>query len=212
MVQAVLANLLQNENLDEVTEDLDLPKLVSGVAIKWGKQIPAVVTNEGRVFRADDDRMVSLKATLTYNRVKATKTFTLKVKARDTQVDDWEWLQSVKESLLSGVDLDNVTENLYFPLEVGEVLLSWESDNPAVIDNEGAVTRGVKDEFVTVTVSLEYRGLTDEAVFLITVKKIEQTSEYYRGGGVCWRGTEGVPAIILSKIITNTLIKNHRIA
>ena len=202
LVQAVLANLLQNENLDEVTEDLDLPKLVSGVAIKWESGDPAVVTNEGRVFRADDDRMVSLKATLTYNRAKATKTFTLKVKARDTQVDDWEWLQSVKESLLSGVDLDNVTENLYFPLEVGEVLLSWESDNPAVIDNEGAVTRGVKDEFVTVTVSLEYRGLTDEAVFLITVKKIEQTlSEYYRGA-------EGLTGAELKAFLHN-IIKDH---
>ena len=203
LVSQVKAGLLAGVQLDAVTEDLELPTNISGVDIAWKSSDPAVVTAAGRIFRAETDKTVTLTATLTLNRVRDTKAFALQVLAREDVIDDWEWLLAVKESLLAEEDLDNVTGNLYFPPEVGEVAIIWESDNPAVIDREGGVMRGSADVIVVVTAHLTYKDLSDEAVFIITVKKIEQTlSDYYRGA-------EGLSGDALKAFLHN-IIKDHR--
>lgn len=202
LVEAVKEGLLKNVNLDAIVDNLDLPLVVNGVMIKWKSSNPTVVNENGQVTRPELDCMVTLTATLTYNQASAVKIFYLRIKAREINDDDLLWLNTVKSNLLTDVDLDNIISDLYFPTEISDVALIWSTNHPNVINSEGGVTRDSIDIVVSITVYLEYKGLSDRATFTATVKKIEQSlSEYYRGA-------EGLSGQELKNLLNNK-IKGH---
>ncbi len=87
----------------------------------------------------------------------------------------WEGVSA--ESVLFGMDLHNVTENILLPQTytvdiIGDVSLTWESSNPAVLSNSGVVTRQDKD--TTVTLNL-YAGEKSLGSVEVTVLGMEPT-------------------------------------
>jgi|GEM_PF-972694 len=71
----------------------------------------------------------------------------------------------------SGSDtLINVTGDLQLPSSVGEVTITWESSNDAVISNSGKVVRPSADTEVTLTATLTYKDKSETLKFKVTVK------------------------------------------
>lgn len=85
-----------------------------------------------------------------------------------TLVDAFDDLQIAFS--VEGDTLEKVTGNLQLPTKVGEVTISWVSDNEAVISNTGKVVMPSKDTVVKLTATLEYNGQTKTKTFTITVK------------------------------------------
>lgn len=62
-------------------------------------------------------------------------------------------------------------QDITLPAKVGDVVITWSSDKPAVISNAGKVVQGTEDVVVKITATLTYKGKTDTKEFTITVKK-----------------------------------------
>ena len=74
------------------------------------------------------------------------------------------------EFTVEGDALEKVTGNLQLPTVVGDVTITWSSDNPDVISNDGKVTIPKEDTVVKIVATLTFDGKTKEKTFTITVK------------------------------------------
>lgn len=62
-------------------------------------------------------------------------------------------------------------KNITLPTSIGEVVITWESNKPAVISNTGVVTKGAEAVEVKLTATLTYKGKTETKYFNINVPK-----------------------------------------
>lgn len=60
-------------------------------------------------------------------------------------------------------------ENITLPPSLGDVVITWESNKPAVISATGVVTQGVEAVEVKLTATLTYKGKTEVKYFTINV-------------------------------------------
>ena len=122
-----------------------------------------------------------------------------------------EVIEEAYASVLGGVDLTKVEEDLILPMKVGEVLITWESSNEDVLTNSGIVTRQNGDSIVILTATLKYNGtevtktetviilgLHEATTYTATVKNVEN-------GQVTLSKTSGIN---VSETITITVTPN----
>jgi uncharacterized protein YdeI (BOF family) len=69
----------------------------------------------------------------------------------------------------SGDSINSVTQNLNLPTKVGDVTITWSSNNPTVISNQGVVTRGFADVNVVLTATATLNDKTDTKPFTVKV-------------------------------------------
>ena len=85
------------------------------------------------------------------------------------------WLESLSASDVKGkLDLGDVSAvkgNMSLPTSYLGASISWASDTPAVIANDGTVTRPDSDTAVNLTATIDKDGLTDTKTFAVTVLK-----------------------------------------
>ncbi len=62
-------------------------------------------------------------------------------------------------------------ENITLPSSLGDVVITWESNKPAVISTTGVVTQGAEAVEVKLTATLTYKGKTEVKYFTINVPK-----------------------------------------
>lgn len=72
-----------------------------------------------------------------------------------------------------GDSASSVTRNLTLPSALGEITISWATNNAAVVSNQGVVVRPNADTVVTLTATLTLREVSETKVFQITVKAAE---------------------------------------
>lgn len=99
--------------------------------------------------------------------------FIIGCKGEEEKVD----LEKVYSELLSDVDLQRVTENLEFLTSVEDVTITWESNKPEVIDNNGKVTRTEEDVIVTIKVTLTSGEEKLNKEIKVKVLKVEETDK-----------------------------------
>lgn len=122
-----------------------------------------------------------------------------------------EIIEEAYASIVGGVDLNNVTEDLILPMKVGEVLITWESSNEDVLTNSGIITRQNGDSIVMLTATLKYNGTTVEKKETIIVVGLHQaitytaTVENVENGQVTLSKTSGIN---VSETITITVTPN----
>lgn len=91
--------------------------------------------------------------------------------------DQEDVLQATSQLTLEG-DLSNTTANLPLPTSgLNETLIQWESNNPAVLLNDGTVFRpelGMSDVQVVLTAKVSKGVWEERKQFVITVKAIQQ--------------------------------------
>jgi hypothetical protein len=97
-------------------------------------------------------------------------TFTLIACGNNNQELADEAADSVAIIFASGDNANSVTQNLNLPTTVGEVAITWSSNNTSVIANNGTVTRGFNDVTVVLTATATVGDATGSKQFTLIVK------------------------------------------
>ena len=160
---------------DEVIDNLVLPGTgQNGSKITWKSTNPEYLAADGTVNRPAaeaGDQTVTLTATLTLAGETIKKPFDIKVLADAPENDLKIMMQNF--TLAQSV----VTEDMYLTDSIGEgTTVTWSSDGEQYLSHEGKVTRpasGEGNQTVRLTASVEYKGISDEKTFTVTVKETD---------------------------------------
>ena len=165
------------DSKESVTQRLTLPQTVDGcpgITVTWASSEPKAVASDGTVTRSHADKKVTLTATLKKNAEADKKAFTVTVLKTNAAVQEAEKAKEKLEiSYVSGDSKDAVTQDLTLPVTVSGftgVSVTWQSDNPDILKNDGTVTRPDLDTTVTLTATLEKNGEKTKKTFTVTVK------------------------------------------
>ncbi|MEC1772500.1 immunoglobulin-like domain-containing protein [Schinkia azotoformans] len=173
------------DSINSVTQSVSLPTMgADGATITWTSDTPNVIGTDGTVTRpvnSAGDASVTLTATITKGGATETKVFVVKV-LRQAQTDA-EAVANAKIALeigyATGDSLNAVTQNVTFiSAGVDGAMITWNSDTPSVIANDGTVTRPANsagDASVTLTATIIKGGATETKVFVVKVLKQAQT-------------------------------------
>ncbi len=177
-----------NTDINNIVKDLNLPTIgEKGSIISWESSDITVVDTNGTVNRPkypEEDKSVTLTATVTSGSISESKKFDLIVKAMEATNDDrveydYSWLD--EETILNGnSDVDNIMTDLNFPDKgFHGSNISWNSSDTRYIDNNGKVTRPdfKEDMPVTLTATIQYDSSIVFKNFKLIVKGIEETDE-----------------------------------
>jgi uncharacterized membrane protein len=188
---ALTWSVISGENLAEnnVTVNLDTLSLTgeNGTTIGWQSDNTAIISNTGAVTRpayGSGNATVTLTATITKNAASDTVVFILTVK--ELSQTDGQAVAADKATLTwnliagSNSAENNVTANLGALPSTGAsgTIISWQSNNTAVVSNSGTVTRpvyGNGDAIVTLTATVTKNAASDTVVFTLIVKELPQT-------------------------------------
>ncbi len=178
---ALVITYAQGDSETSVTQDMTLPTTgASGTTITWTSSDTTVIASDGTVIRPAADATVTLTATIEKNGVSDTKTFTLTVKK---DLSDAESVAADKAALdidYAGTDSEtSVTQDMTLPTTgASGTTISWASDVPGVIANDGTVTRpdvnAANDASVTLTATITKNSESDTKTFTLTVIKKDQ--------------------------------------
>ena len=181
------------DSKESVTQRLTLPQTVDdcpGITVTWESSEPKAVASDGTVTRSHADKKVTLTATLKKNAEADKKAFTVTVLKTNAAVQEAEKAKEKLEiSYVSGDSKDAVTQDLTLPATVSGftgVSVTWQSDNPDILKNDGTVTRPDLDTTVTLTATLEKNGEKTKKTFTVTVKgtAAEWIEEKLKNAGV----------------------------
>lgn len=155
-----------------VTKNITLPATVAGVNVTWSSSNTAYITNAGVVYRGTANQAVTMTATLTKGATTDTKTFNLTV-LFDQNLVDAAAVAAAKDALAITFSGDQtastVTSNVTLPNAIGDVNVSWATNNAAAITNAGVVTQTSANQSVTLTATLTLGDQTETKVFNLTV-------------------------------------------
>ena len=165
------------DSKESVTQRLTLPQTVDGcpgITVTWESSEPKAVASDGTVTRSHADKKVTLTATLKKNAEADKKAFTVTVLKTNAAVQEAEKAKEKLEiSYVSGDSKDAVTQDLTLPATVSGftgVSVTWKSDKPETVKDDGTVTRPDLDTTVTLTATLEKNGEKTKKTFTVTVK------------------------------------------
>ena len=201
------------DSKDSVTQRLTLPQIVDGcpgITVTWESSEPKAVASDGTVTRSHADKKVTLTATLKKNAATDKRTFTVTVLKTNADVQEAEKAKEKLEiSYGHGDSKDTVTQNLTLPAAVSGftgVFVTWQSDNPDILKNNGTVTRPDLDTTVTLTATLEKNGEKTKKTFTVTVKgtAAEWIEEKLKNAGV-------QPLVISGTAAEVTLSGSHEV-
>ena len=165
------------DSKESVTQRLTLPQIVDGcpgITVIWESSEPKAVASDGTVTRSHADKEVTLTAALKKNAATDKKAFTVTVLKTNAAVQEVEKAKEKLEiSYVSGDSKDTVTQNLTLPAAVSgftDVSITWKSDKPETVKDDGTVIRPDRDTTVTLTATLEKNGEKTKKTFTVTVK------------------------------------------
>ncbi|MDD5183529.1 MAG: hypothetical protein PHU02_05110, partial [Bacilli bacterium] len=113
------------EDLDNITEDINLPSSLYDVKIIWQTSDANVISSYGNVMRATKDKVVILTATFEFEGRFLSKDFVLNVLKQNEKTK----LEYVNDSL-SLPEIVYINSTLPLPSEYQGVLISWRSSRP----------------------------------------------------------------------------------
>ncbi|MEC1639559.1 cohesin domain-containing protein [Schinkia azotoformans] len=173
------------DSVNAVTQDVTLASTgVDGATITWNSDTPSVIGNDGTVTRPANsagDASVTLTATITKGTETTSKVFVVKV-LKQSQTDA-EAVSNAKATLeigySTGDSVNAVTQDVTLASTgVDGATITWNSDTPSVIGNDGTVSRPANsagDASVTLTATITKGGVTETKVFVVKVLKQSQT-------------------------------------
>ena len=175
---------LAAQNINAITKDIVIPDLSKyAVTVSAVSSNPQVVASDGTVHRGNTDQEVSYTVTLTneYGGTRS-RTFKLLVKKANYISDDeggttdqaiavlYDAKQAIK-LLESSYNLGYITGNLRLPTGgVNGSTLSWKSTNPAVLADDGTVTRQSADTKLTLYLTATLGGVSERIETELTIK------------------------------------------
>jgi subtilisin family serine protease len=202
-------NVIRSGNIDQgdVSQALSLPTRGSnGSLITWTSDETKHLTNQGRVYPPlfdEGDAHVELVAKITRNSSILYKTFNLTILKDSENKEKTIVLRAYQsldiQKLLGENTTDyNVTHDVLFPSSFGEgVAITWQSNNPEVIANDGKVTRPEQNN--------QYVGVT--AYFKLGNARLAKIYYFF----VRSQDTNDEPAVQAAKasVVWNLIKKNN---
>lgn len=146
----------------KVTESIDLPDIIDGIAISWNSSNTDVITNKGRVKQLDSDVLVTLKASVSYAGVNKNRSFEVTV----LKNHDYDIINEAAS--LINIPLDTIS-NINLPTNIGDVVISWQSSRSLYLTNTGVVTRTIDDVNVLLTATFTYNNLKVQKYYDVTI-------------------------------------------
>ena len=201
------------DSKESVTQRLTLPQTVDGcpgITVTWASSEPKAVASDGTVTRSHADKKVTLTAILKKNAEADKKAFTVTVLKTNAAVQEAEKAKEKLEiSYVSGDSKDAVTQDLTLPATVSgftDVSITWKSDKPETVKDDGTVIRPDLDTTVTLTATLEKNGEKTKKTFTVTVKgtAAEWIEEKLKNAGV-------QPLVISGTAAEVTLSGSHEV-
>jgi endonuclease I len=183
---AHLKSILESNSL--ITSDLELLDEYQSVHLTYSSDNPQYLANDGTVTRPNSEvGNVSVTLTITAELAGISHNFTelFTILAKEEIPDLSDNVIEIRNLITSGTE-NGVSENLYFPTSYDNVTISYISDNPNYITDDGIITRPdstTGDVDVTVTVGLSKGDLTDSFVVTFTVLALSPSiyTGYYEG-------------------------------
>lgn len=172
---SVLASFLEELTLPSTTEiNLDLEETYhykgKEIKVRWSSSNPDAINSQGEVNRQEYNQEAILICEASLGSSTAKKTFFITVIA-DT---DEQTLTKVISNLYVP---SSVSKNIQFPttktMDGKEVQISWKSDNPSVLTDEGLVTCSFNDVVVNVTATFSLNSHSLSKTYTITVLRDE---------------------------------------
>ncbi len=170
-LQIFSSTLVYNESTGRytTTSDLFLPTRSMKLDITWSSPNTAVIDNVGKVVRpawGQSDQTVILVASVG----DATREFIITVPAINVKPNNIAVAEAKDALLLAGIG-NGVAADLVLPTTVGSdgVTVTWSSNNPEVISNEGVVVRQQENVTVTLTATLTKGTASDTKTFDVVV-------------------------------------------
>ena len=161
------------EDLDNITEDINLPSSLYDVKIIWQTSDANVISSYGNVMRATKDKVVILTATFEFEGRFLSKDFVLNVLKQNEKTK----LEYVNDSL-SLPEIVYINSTLPLPSEYQGVLISWRSSRPNIITSDGFVNEVTSSQIVMFTATLSYEGKSVIKDFIVTVEPIMSDSGF----------------------------------
>lgn len=171
VLQIFSSTLVYNEGTGRytTTTDLFLPTRSMKLDVTWTTPNAAVINTAGKVVRpawGQPDQTVILVASIG----EETREFIITVPAITVKPASIS-VQEAKDALLLAGIGNGVAADLVLPTTVGSdgVTVTWSSDTPDVISNEGKVTRQPENVTVTLTATLTKGTVSDTKEFEVVV-------------------------------------------
>ncbi len=174
-MEALVIGYAEGDSATGVTQNLTLPTSgSSGCSISWASSSPAVISTAGVVNQpAVGNAQVTMTATVSSHEVSQDVPFSLTVLG---EMSDGDAVAAAKAALnivyASGDSASRVTRDLTLPTSsIDGVVITWESDTPAVISTSGVVTQPETDPvIVTLTATLTSNAASDTKTFELDVQ------------------------------------------
>lgn len=170
--KTIASDILNQLNIPaEISANLSLTQSIkyndNNYKVNWESSNTDVLSNKGLLKFQPEDTQVSLTATISYNKVRYSKTFDITIKAFD---------KSEMSSYLDTLSIpDTISENIALPTsykgEKHSYSISWESSDPEILSNEGSVGIILKETKITLTAYINIDNVTLSKNFDILVKK-----------------------------------------
>jgi len=152
---------------------------VNGSSISWSSSDESVISiagSSGLVTRdAEEDKSVTLTATVNNGEGSAIRTFAVTVKKGEAVPGFAGDVAALAVGYRLNDRAESVTQSVILPTQgqSGQSIISWNSNNPAAIASDGKVTRTGRDAVVTLTATIEDTENTATKMFTLTVKSRE---------------------------------------
>ena len=126
-----------NDSIDNITQDIVLRNSIADIDITWESDSEAIIVSGtlGKVARQTEDIDVTLTASFNWEGETEKIIFKVKVIASTNESIDFE-------AIFSQINIPNqVDSNLDLPLTLDGANLSWTSNTPTSLSNDGVVNQ-----------------------------------------------------------------------
>ncbi len=203
-------DMLNFDNLNAVTSDMEFPAVKYGVSITWTTTDILLISNTGKVTRpanGEGNKEVVITAVLKIDTLEDTKQFKAFVIEQTPSTEDVNKLNIILEKLKFDIDLTKIISDIELVKEIDGALITWKSNNSA-ITNEGKVTRPTEtagDSSGTLIATVTYKSISEIKVFnTIVLKKAVSDEEKLLNA----KNNLSIPGN-LNEVITNITLKTE---
>ncbi|MFA5719873.1 MAG: immunoglobulin-like domain-containing protein, partial [Acholeplasmataceae bacterium] len=154
------------------TKDLLLPKEIDGVLIQWSSNHEAI-NNDGVIYRQDDDILVTLTATLEYEEETHTLDYQVTVLKQES-AKPFDFSKVIEKITIPTLIEGDIT----LPTEIDGVMITWVSNKPLILSNEGVVVRQSTHSDVRLSATLSKDEFVKDVSYDVVVLKETTQIDY----------------------------------
>lgn len=156
-------------DLNNLTNFDKLPIIIDDINISYESSNENVITKDGKINQTNYEEKVLLKVLLERETIKEVFELNVTVSQLPVVID----VEYIKDYITQMYDLNGLTNKDTLPNLIGDVIVSYESSNDAVITKDGKIYQTDSDVVVNLIVVLEKHGKADAFELDVIVLKNE---------------------------------------